>query len=188
MFVVVVVIIIYHRCVYELFVAHKLKVKVTLCPTMWDGYVQNGALYEDVCIENINESIDSENAHCSWDSDRNAIHKAIKSLSSNGFDELNKIVEMIRLTYLLEYPVQKITGHEDYEDNSESNKEERRRKAVEEYLVPSITTMLRRVHSIADNEIPTFENVKTQSYLTEPIEVFLKWRKLVEFIIANKTS
>ena len=155
---------------------------------MWDGYVMRGELDQDVCIKNINKSIDSEKAHCSWDSDRNAIHAAIKSLSSNGFDELNKIVEMIRLAYLLEYPVRKITGYESVRDNSESAKEERRRKAVEKYLVPSITTVLRRAHSIADDEIPAFENVKTQSDSTEPIEVFLEWKKLVEFIIANKTS
>ena len=157
---------------------------------MWDGYVVSGALDKDVCIKNINKSIDSENAHCSWDSDRNAIHAAIKSLSSNGFDKLNKIVEMIRLAYLLEYPVRKITGHNDipWLSNLESDKEDRRRRAVEEYLVPSITSVFRRVHSIADNEIPSFENVKTQSESTEPIEVFLEWKKLVEFIIANKTS
>ena len=54
--------------------------------------------------------------------------------------------------------------------------------------MPSIATMLRRVHYIPADEIPTFKDVKAQSESTEePIEIFLEWKKIVEFVIANKS-
>ena len=141
---------------------------------------------------NIGISVDSENAVCSWQPDKLAIHKAIKkSLFSNGFVKINQIVEMIRLAYLFEYEVEKITGfhmgyNESNRENSKFNKKQRRREAVENYLVPSITTMLTRVHSIPANEIPTFKQVKSQSESTEPIEIYLEWKKLVECLIPDK--
>ena len=152
-----------------------------------------GKLEFDVCLKTIQTCVDSENAVCSWEPDKIAIHRAIKALFSSGFIEINQVVEMIRLTHLLEYKVEMITGlvgtlKESHEENSEANKKERRRYAVEDHLVPSITTMLGRVHSISANEIPTFENVRAQSESTEPIEVYLEWKKLVEFVIADKNT
>ena len=138
-------------------------------------------------------SVDSENAICSCKDDKIAIHRAIKSLYLNGFVEINQIVEMIRLAYLLEYNVEKITGYdweqynESHENNSEAKKKERQREAVEDHLVPSITIMLDRVHSFAADEIPTFKEVKAQSDSTEPIEIFLEWKKVVQFLIADKS-
>ena len=49
---------------------------------------------------------------------------------SNGFVEINQIMEMICLTYLLEYEVEKITGfqigyNESHEQNSEATKKKR---------------------------------------------------------------
>ena len=176
---------------YELFVAHKLGVKVRLCPHIDDADVVAGELEYDVCLQNIGTSVDSENAVCSYGPDKIAIHKAIKSLFSNGFVEINQIVEMIRLAYLLQYEVEKITGfrslyNESDERNSEAKKEERRREAVEKHLVPSIITMLTRVHSIPADEIPSFEQVESQSESTEPIEIYLEWKKLVECLIPDK--
>ena len=105
--------------------------------------------------------MDSEKAHCSWDSDKILIHAAIKSNWPNGFNDINASVEKIRLQYLLDYPVCRITGHSMWLGigNSGSEKEERRREAVEIFLVPCIMKMISRVHSIsADEIIPNFED------------------------------
>ena len=121
--------IICHRCVYELFVAQKLRVKIKLCSHIHDSYVVAGLLCEDICLQNIGTSVDSENAVCSCEPDKIAIHKAIKSLFSNGFVKINQFVEMIHLTCLLEYEVEKITGFQiDYNESHEQNSEATKKK------------------------------------------------------------
>ena len=143
-----------------------------------------GLLQYDVCITNINASIDSENALCSCEADRVAIHAAIKALSLTGFDDINKGVELIRLLYLLGYPVHKIKGG--LSNYSEIDKKKRRREAVVTHLVPSITTMLERIYSIAPSEVPSFKTVESQLGSSEPIKVFLEWKKIVWAIIEEK--
>ena len=91
-----------NRCVYEMHVAQKLNVKVKLSPHIKDSDVERVYLYNDVCIKNINIAIDSEHAKCSWDPDKQAIHLAIQSESTNGFGTINASVEKIRLDYLLD--------------------------------------------------------------------------------------
>ena len=101
-----------YRCVYELFVAQTLKVKVTLCPHVSDEYVTWGYLEYDVCINNIKNNVDSENAFCSNESDKQAIHNAILQSSPNGFKTIDKIVETFRSDYALYYQVHKIIGRD----------------------------------------------------------------------------
>ena len=86
-----------------------LIVKVLLCPHISDHDLFIGHLDKDECIRNItNNPIDSRNAYCSFNSDKQSIHKAILSKSPNAFDDMNVSVEMIRLWYLLFYPIYKI--------------------------------------------------------------------------------
>ena len=190
--VVAVVIIASHRCVYELYVAHDLKIRVKLFPAISDSALKGGWLNNDACIDSINNRVDSENAECSIEADKIAIHDAIKSGTSDGFHEMNMVAEGNKLDYLLDdFPAEEITGYdsdsiESSSRNSETEKKKRRKYAVELYLVPSIMTMLEVVHSITADEIPDFETFKTQSESSEPIEVFLEWRKVVKFVIEEK--
>ena len=154
------------RCVYALFVAWKLKVEVKFFPYISNLDLEEGNLDKDVFIKKINVRADTINAQCSIASDKEAIHNAIESQMQNGFDEMNRLVEKIRLTYLLEYPVNKILRNQ--------------REAIEKYLVPSITTMVRVVHPLAEGEMPNYKTVEAQSKSSNPIEVFLEWKKLVE--------
>ena len=85
---------------------------MTLCPHISDEYEKEGYLQYDVCISNINDKVDSENAFCSNDSDKQAIHKAILQSSLNGFKTIDKIVETFRSDYALYYQVHKIIGHD----------------------------------------------------------------------------
>ena len=101
---------IFARCVFEMNEAQQMKKDVKLCPYVYDTWVKSGYLHKDVCIANIETLVDSKSAFCSNDSDKNDIHKAILSQDENGFELINAAVERIRLQYLLEYPVDKITG------------------------------------------------------------------------------
>ena len=177
---------IFHRCDYELHTAMKLKVKVLLSPHIYDSSVRGGYLNDDTCIANINIPIDSENALCSWEPDRKAIHAAIKSESSKGFDHINSSVEKIRLEYLLNYPVEKIESS----CNEETDEEfEDGRYAIETYLVANITMMMNRVHSIPADEIPKFnDSHETQSGSSDVKDLFREWTEVVEFLINNKKS
>ena len=161
-----------------------MKIKVKLSPHIYDEDIKQGLLQYDVCISNIDASIDSEHALCSWEHDRMAIHKAIKSQSLKGFDDINRVVEAIRLAYLLDYPIHKINCRFDYCSKTEVR--EREKKIVEQFIVHNIITLLGRVYSIAPNEVPNFETVETQSKSSELTEVFLEWKKLVESLIKEK--
>ena len=73
--------------------------------------------------------------------------------------------------------------------NSEFHKEKRKRKAVEKYLVPSIMKMIDRVHSISTDEIMSFEDYeKSQSGISDTIELYYGWKKLVENRIEERCS
>ena len=171
--------------------AQKLGRKVRLCPHIRDSEIISGEIEYNDCIRNIDSIVDSEKADCSWESDKKLINAAIKSNWTNGFNDINTSVEKIRLQYLLDYPVYRITGHSVIHGNgnSESEKEERRRKAVEEFLVPSIMKMISRVHSISADEILNFEDYgKSQPGISEPIELFCEWKKLVENRIEERCS
>ena len=181
-----------HRCVYELYVAHNLEIRTKLFSAVNDVYLKAGLLHNDACISSIKSRVDSKNAQCSIEADKIAIHDAIKSGTSDGFHEMNMVAEGNKLDYLLDdFPAEEITGYdsdsiESSSRNSETEKKKRRKYAVELYLVPSIMTMLEVVHSITADEIPDFETFKTQSESSEPIEVFLEWRKVVKFVIEEK--
>ena len=122
--------------------AWRLKKKVTLCPYIRDYHAERGNLQEDACIKNIDTAVDSKNAYCGQPSDKEDIHTAIRK-SQNGFDGINASVERIRLEYLLNYPVNKITGK--FNRNSEAEQKERRKEAVQ-LLVSSIIKMTNRVY------------------------------------------
>ena len=101
---------------------------------------------------------------------------------------------MIRLAYLLEYPVDKITGYDSTYGNhiilnSDIMKYHRRRKAITKYLVPSIMTMLGRIHSITADEIPNFKDYDSSEPLCcfgkDPIESFIEWKDFVKKFIED---
>jgi hypothetical protein len=81
--------------------AQKLNVDVQLYAQMDSGAARN-----DICVKNIGNAVDSENAICSWEPDKVSIHEAIqKNQTQNGFNGINKAVERIRLDYLLKHKV-----------------------------------------------------------------------------------
>ena len=167
LFVAVVTIPSFDRCVYELHVAKELGVDVQLCPHTKDGFLAWGYLWNDTCIKNIKTKVDSKNAHCSYGPDKDAIHRAIQ----NGFDKINLSVEGLRLDNLLTYKVNKI--------------KQGKRRAVEKYLVPSITLMVDRVHSITADQLPNFPYLYDG---LDPIEEFCKWRDEVKNLIEEQSS
>ena len=98
---------------------------------------------------------------------------------------INAAVERIRLQYLLEYPVDKITG---FDHTSEDEIREYQRYGVE-ILAKSLTLMVDRVHSLGDDEVPNFEDYyKTQSESSEPLNVYREWKAIVESLIKAKES
>ena len=64
---------------------------------------------------------------CSSGPDKLAIHKTIKSLYFNGFVEI-KVEKITSFNYYF--------NEQSHEYNSDANKKERRRKAIEDYVVP----------------------------------------------------
>lgn len=131
------------------------------------SYILHMVHYFGVWIRNITTSIDSQNSFCLQNPNKIRIYnKAIKSYPLRNH-EIKKVVEIIQL----EYPMNEIVGYANsYNEynwgNSETNKEERQREAVKEYLVPTSirTIILRRTHSIPYNKIYVSEKVKKQSY------------------------
>ena len=60
-----------------------------------------------------------------------------------------------------------------------------KRRAVQDFLIPSITLMVDRVHSITADQLPNFP------YLfdgVDPIEEFCKWRDEVKNLIEEQSS
>ena len=163
--------------------ALKLDVKVTLMPYVWDVEVEWGRLVDkDVCIRNILENpVKSEKAICGQDSDKKDIHESIlKESPPRGFELIDKSVKRIRLEYLLQYPVENIKG---YPDDSEAEKKESRRDAVQT-LASSIIIMVERVHSLKD-EIPEFKeylNKKSEDSSEDSSEIntFREWKQIVD--------
>ena len=88
---------IFHRCVYELFVAQKSGVKVKLCPYVHEYDVKYGNLDADICISrNIGTRVDSKNLHCSYLAHKIAIHEAIKKFGTSSlYEEVNECIEFI---------------------------------------------------------------------------------------------
>lgn len=101
-----------HRCVYELHVARRLGVRVQLLPFISEEDELHGKVENDICISKINTVVDSENAYVWSPDDRRSIHAAITKESANGFNVVNEAIELIRLEYLLNYPIGKIMGGE----------------------------------------------------------------------------
>ena len=173
------------RCVFEMNEAQQLKKDVKLCPFIYKSPLRSGRLHEDVCIARINTLVDSKNVFCSNDSDKNDIHKAILSQSENGFELINAAVERIRLQYLLEYPFDTITGRDGY---SKDRIHYIQRNGVKK-LASSITIMVDRVHSLGDDEVPNFEDYyETLSKSSEPLDVYHEWQAIVESLIKAKES
>lgn len=96
-------------CVYEILVADKQKVKTILCPYIPESSELNEALENDICVANVETAVDSMNALC-WDKTNNASIQNIIKLSPGEFIGVNQRVEMVRLNYLLNYPMQNIKG------------------------------------------------------------------------------
>ena len=84
-------------------------------------------------------------------------------------------MEIIRLNYLLGYPVQRI--------KNEKNK----RNAVE-LLASKIILMVDRVHSFGD-ELPDFkEYCEAESSGSEAVNLFCEWRDDVENILKERSQ
>lgn len=50
-------------------------------------------------------------------------------------------------------------------------------------------TMISRVHSFSTNAIPNFEDYgKSQSVISDPIDLFCDWKKVVENCIEEESS
>ena len=170
----------FHRCVYELHVAKELGVEVQLCAHMYDIALVTEKLGYDTCIRNIKTKVDSKNAHCSWGPDKEAIHCAIQ----NGFGKIDKSVEGLRLDNLLTYKVKKIKGSS---WKSDAGKKRQKRKAVEEYLIPSIILMVDRVYSITAGQLPKFNDFYEDGG-SDPIKAFCEWRDEVKNLIEQQSS
>ena len=87
----VTIILVFHRCVYEMHIAQKLQKEVFLCPYVDDYDIYCGDLDADVCIANIKTPVNSRDAKCGQESDTNIIHKAILAESDKGFEKLMKV-------------------------------------------------------------------------------------------------
>lgn len=97
-------------CNYEIYVATKLGTQVKLVPN--SGYEDTAGGYGlKMAVEGIKNRADSINTHCGVseqpNSDEIAIRKAIEA-SPGGFSAVDEAVERLRLSYLLEYPMDKI--------------------------------------------------------------------------------
>ena len=166
-----------------MYIAKKFYVVVVLCPHMSDDDLKFGWLEYDVCIKNIKIKVDSRNAYCSWGPDKDAIHAAI---GKDGFIKVNNVVEGCRLDNLLTYDVDKIEGNKYSNGGIKGCK----RRAVVSHLVPSITLMVDRVHSITADELPKFDDYYhgSDSELSDPIKAFCEWKEEVKNLIAEKES
>ena len=182
----VIIIIVFHRCVYEMYVAQTLDKEVILCPYVHDNHVELGYLEFDVCIANINIPVNSRDAKCGLESDMIRIHAAILSKSQKAFEDIDASVEGIRLNKLLKYDFEKIEGFEQIScyNNCYDGQKNVRRKAVK-LLASSITIMVKRVHSL---KVPNFNIYLIKSWLcgvSEPIDVFRKWNEDVKNLISK---
>lgn len=106
-------------CVYEILVANKQKVKTILCPHIPESSKLFEALENDICIANVDTAVDSMNALC-WNETDNANIQNIIKLSPGEFTGVNQRVEMVRLNYLLNYPMQNIKGGELSAENEDN--------------------------------------------------------------------
>ncbi len=101
---------------YELHTARRLNKRVELRPFIGDDDERDGNMENDICVSKISTVIDCKHAFC-WDNyDKERIHEAITKEASDGFKDVNQAVELIRLEYLLKYPVRNIMGGEKWSD------------------------------------------------------------------------
>merc|ERR1740124_1116569 len=122
-------------CVYEMHFAVCQGVSVKLCAYMSQEDLNWGRVHKDVCVASAELSVNSSAARCgkpgqSQSPDEIMIRKVIGK-SVNGFNGINKSVEIIRLSYLAKYPMHNIDP---------INKLEAIRKLKEaiEYIIPRI--------------------------------------------------
>ncbi len=108
-----------NRCVFELHIAQTLNVPVELRPFISKDDERDGKLEKDACVSRLGTAVDCASAYVSMKSDRRSIHEAITRDSANGFDTVNQAVEMIRLEYLLNYPIANIMGGKKWTDDKE---------------------------------------------------------------------
>lgn len=101
---------------FELHTARRLKKQVELRPFIGVYDEQDGKVQKDICVSNISTFIDCKNAFCWNDNDRKSIHEAITKEAHDGFKDVNQAVELIRLEYLLNYPIENIIGGDRWSD------------------------------------------------------------------------
>ena len=97
-------------CAYKMFTAIQYNVRVDLCPHINPDDLYMGRTNRDICVAEAKEPVVSRKARCSHpdnhvNDDKKAIRKQIKSTSGE-FDEVDRTVEIIRLKYLVNYPLQ----------------------------------------------------------------------------------
>lgn len=154
-------------CLYEISLAQKLNVNIKLSSIIHDINVKNGNLGRDDCIPNVDNPVDSKNAVCTEERDKEAIHTAILSQSQNGFEEVNAIIEEIRLQYLLNYSaVQRV---------------ERNRKEAVELLASKISLIVERVYSFSNSGgLPNINNYLEAKSESQATAAFDEWKKDIE--------
>lgn len=97
-------------CAYEMFIAIQYKVRVNLCPHINPDDLYMGRTDKDICVAEAKEAVVSREARCGHpdnpvNDDEIAIRKEIESTFGK-FDEVDRTIEIIRLKYLVNYPLQ----------------------------------------------------------------------------------
>lgn len=153
-----------------------LNVDVKLCSYVQD--IGQGLVESDVCIATLKNSVDSKKAECGRESDKTNIHTEILKLQ-NGFEEINEIVEKVRLQYLWDYPVKEIRTKWE-------------RKGAVELLASCIILMVNRIYSIGvlipDFNVYCYHEKQFVSSPESIEELFEKWKKNVELLVLKEVA
>jgi len=102
----------WNRCVYEIYFAVDIDVKVRLAPHIIALDLEDGNTENDICVNQANKRDNSKKARCGApntpkNNDEIVIRKAINALG-NGFKSVDEMVERIRLIHLVTYPLDEI--------------------------------------------------------------------------------
>merc|ERR1711935_354997 len=146
-------------CVFEIFVAAMMGVRVKLCPHIAPIDIANGWTNEDICVSESKTRVDSASARCGHpkhdpNSDEVAIRQVVNA-SAGGFDAIDKAVERIRLGYLIDYDLGSVTNDNAY---WQTGARDHIKEAIEE-LIPN-------VHANADLKL--FEDFLSQELSARP--------------------
>ena len=100
------------RCVYEIYFAIRIHVKVRLAPHISEKDLLYGHTGNDIYMNQADNRVTSKEARCGapdspMNDDEISIRKVINTLG-NGFESVDEAVERICLIHLVSYPMDKI--------------------------------------------------------------------------------